>query len=350
MSGAMKTATAFILALSVTLAAAQAPQAAPDEALWRSIETLIHEVRDNTAPVDRRRDRLEALAAMLERYLTFYPGGPKRDEAVERRFSALYELGVMSGGRFERLCGLVESCQHAPPSPHARVEADYWAILCRSLNRSFPATQPAFGRLGRTFDDELIADYADFIRTHPASGYAPRLAETVLAAAAQRGDVESVRPLIVQMARSHPESAAVERVLGALARHDAIGRRFVIDFTATDGRRIDSEQWLGRPVLVVVWSRSDPGIGDLLSTVERLRAEAPDLAVVGVNLDEPGRKDGPSPAWPQWNDGLGHAHGFVRQWGIDGAGWVFVVGRDGRLLEVARDERWRRAAARALQD
>ena len=85
------------------------------------------------------------------------------------------------------------------------------------------------------------------------------------------------------------------------------------------------------------------------------RTEHPELAVVGVNVDESVRRMNAvcselGPAWPQFNDGMGWANRFARQWGVRRVPTVFAIDRAGRLVGFGGAEAWRELAGSVLEN
>ena len=126
-------------------------------------------------------------------------------------------------------------------------------------------------------------------------------------------------------------------------------------FERPDGGRVDTREAIGRPVLIVVWESTDADARRCVSRVEQFRRKHERLKVVGVNLDM--SREAMTAActelgvtWPQFNDGLGPANRFAREWGVRRLPCVFVVDADGRLAGFAHDDGWEQLALIALAE
>ncbi|MEP0845783.1 MAG: TlpA family protein disulfide reductase [Phycisphaerae bacterium] len=349
------------IVLSLTLAVTSHPAPAqpvvlpPDERLWQEIRSLAERAPGPSSALaaDAELARLGTLCDRAQTYLTLYPGGPHRDDAARLDLAARFEIGARGGG-FERLCQRVRDLERVSLGPAIRAEAAYWAITCRRLTRPLPATQPQVGDLELP-DSGLLAEYRAYVQEFPESRHAPPLAGVLLADAERRSAIEDVRPLIAAVERAHPADAFSACLAATIRRHDAIGRPFPVRFVAADERRVDTASWVGRPVAIVVWAAQSPRSVERAREVERLRREHSDLAVVGVSLD-----DDPASTvraarelgldWPQWSDGFGAAHEFVREWGLSSAPWVLAIDRHGRLVGAECGADWDALVRAALQN
>jgi len=108
----------------------------------------------------------------VQLYLTLYPGGAYRDEAVHIELQTLFELATLEDGDFEPLCRRVQELLAAPPSPDAEQEAAFWEVTCRRVARvrgrdadtqpTTAASQPAAPLA--VADTEMLAAYAAYLR------------------------------------------------------------------------------------------------------------------------------------------------------------------------------------------
>lgn len=332
---------AWFVGLSAAIGSAAAQQAPPtttETALWQQVcatrvSPPISGLRPDFAAARRR---CESVAAAAQRYLTIYPGGAHRAEAVRCLMFALFEAGALSGGDFSELRGRID-WYAAHGTTDERAEAAYWRSVLR-LDAP-PATQPS-------------ADASEATDL-PAPLAAEALRER-FDAASRADDRDAMRRIADALARDCPDAGVTRDVRAILARLDAVGNPFHVSFTDADGRSLDTSAWVGAPVAIVVWESGDAASRATLVEAEALRRANPELRLVGVNLDvrltDCQRTCAAAQIeWPQWSAGLGAAHPFARAWGVERSPMVFVIGRDGRLRGATGDERWKSLVRGALE-
>jgi hypothetical protein len=333
------------------------PRASRERQLWEQIEVLKPQplaTQPYAGWFVAARARAELLQQRAHLYLTLYPGGAHRDEAVQLELNSLFELGALHGGTIDRLCDRVTELLRAPPSPAAAAEAAYWAIQCRRGSKLGTTSQPATAAM-EIPDADLLDAYHDYLQQYPASRYAPRLAEHLFEDAQRRGDNAAMTSILEQMRAHFPHDATTTMLKARWRRATAVGELFSPELKTLDGHALDWREYAGHPVLVVVWAGFDAGACAEVEAVERLRSAHPDMRVIGINLD-----DGPDEAvaasrrlgidWPQCNDGLSWGGEFARTWGVERIPTTFVLDRAGRLLGVAEGAQWATLAERALEE
>lgn len=347
--GWFNTVLVVLLTSSVPLAAQTSRpgvQAFDEATLWERVQRALTRPPQSDSfaeNYDRRMEAVRRRVEATETYLRLYPGGEHRDEAVSVELAALFEQGAMEGGAFAPLCQRVQSYLRNPWSPTVEEEAAYWDLTCRILKRS----EPSASRPTSTYvedDSGLIELYRDYVERYPRSRHAPQLFERVFRAADRRHDMGTMRRVAQQMQTQFPAHAITEWIIGRLHLLDQVGKPFAWKFTATNGAPVDLATWVGRPVLIVVWTAAERTSRDLAVKVEQFRREHW-LHVVGVCTDEwRERLDTVSQSlgldWPQYFDGRGPACDFARQWGIDTFPRVLVLDAAGRLLGDADAADW----------
>jgi hypothetical protein len=340
--------------LAMVLLSAAANQAPTGEVLWqqvRSQQSLPPQSQPYAAWCTAAAARREALLATLKRYLTLFPGGQHRLEAVHLELQALYDLGILRGGDFSRLGERAGwYLEHTPALDPAHWEAGWWQILCRRLTGP-PVDSPFIERP----DDELRDAWAEYVRQYPRSGRVPWLAERLFEDARKRGDFERLRETVGLLMRNFPDDPITARLQARLRRIEAEGRPFWLAGELIDTSRLDTRQCLGRPVLIIAWNPNDPLAQQYMAQARDYCRANPQFEHVGVSLavdrqdlEEACARLGLD--WPQFDDSLGPASHFARQWGLDGAFCAFVIDRQGRLIGWAEDEGWQELASRALRD
>jgi hypothetical protein len=327
-----------------------------DEALWQQVVALHEQLVARQAGADPSAVALPRRRMLLERvrlYLTLYPGGPHRDEAVRLELSMLFEIAALSGGEFEPLAARVREYLHNPPSEQVLHEAAYWAIFCERLKRP-TATQPTSVPVTEP-DPSLLAAYRQYVECYPASRYTPRLVTVLFEQAHRVGDRQTMRRLVKGLSAAFPDHAVTALLAAQLRREEAVGSAFWLRFPGVDGDWVDTREHAGRVVLIVVWAGFDAAARDCAASVEAFRRANPQVRVVGVNLDA--SRDLMSAAcdalgidWPQFNDGLGWANEFARAWGVRQIPGVFIVDGAGRLVGFGNKRTWEQLAASALKN
>ena len=290
---------------------------------------------------------------VLERvrlYLSLYPGGARRDEAIRLELETLYELGALHGGDVSELCQVAARYRKTPPSRVAEAEAAYWLILCGQarLTEAQPTGQSSARPL-RKLDAESIVAMREYLNRYPKSRYVPRLGTLLFDWAARRGDREGMLKVAKHLGTHFPGHIATTSLLSRWNREETIGQPFPLDLRTLDGRHIVAADLVGRPTLIVVWAGFDTAARACAESIERYRREHPAFRVIGISLDETPDATRKACAalgigWPQVSDGTGWGGEFVRMWGGRQIPFVFVLDRGGRLLGWATETRWRELA------
>jgi len=340
--------------LATMLLGAPANPTPTEEMLWEQVgsrENLPAATQPYAAWCTAAAANREALLAALRRYLTLFPGGRHRLEAIQLELKALCDLGVLRGGDFAQLAERVAwYLEHTPTDDPAHWEAAWWEILCRRLTGR-PVMAPFVDRA----DDELRAAWAQYVAQYPRSEHVPQLAERLFEDARERGDSERQRQIVDLLAKNFPDDPITTKLQARLRRMEAEGRPFWLAGELPDGSRLDTRRCLGRPVLIVVWNPKDRLAQQYVEKVRDYCRANPQFEGVGVSLAA-GRRDLEQACamlgldWPQFDGGLGPANHFAREWGLDGAFCVFVIDRQGRLVSWAADEGWQALADRVLRD
>ena len=366
--GARRTAYAVVLLLgfasSATLGgtgtqpAARPTDASAEETLWQRIATL-HATPPTSQPFEQwfvtaqRRDAL--LRDQLRLYLTLYPGGQHRDEAIRIELANLFELGTLRGGDLAPLRARIAEILRAPPSPAAEEEAAYAELLCQpgEPGPPPPPTRQATTAPIRPLDIDLPAAYRRYIARYPRGRHVPRLATRLFEEAARHADREGMRAIAEHLGTHFPNHEETEMVLGTWNRLESVGRPFWAALRTIDERTLDTREYVGHSVLIVVWAGFDDAARQCVQRVEQFRCTYPDVRVIGVALDE--TADATRVAaralgieWPQCNDGRGWGDEFTRNWGVRQVPFVFVIDRAGMLAGATGGDNWERLAAQAL--
>lgn len=336
------------------------PGAAPpvdrEQQLWERITPLTEPVA-TTQPFEdwfeaARRQR-QVLLNRLRLYLTVYPGGAHRDEALRLELVTLFELATLRDGALDELCGRVEELLRAPPSADVGAEAAYWAIICRHRAARSATSRPTSAPLNAP-DAMLLSLYREYLQAYPRSRYAPRIASLLFDDAARRADRAAMLEVVTHLRTHFAEHAATATLEGQWRRITAVGTSFWPALRTLDGRDVTRADYEGHPTLIVVWAGFDDRARRSVQEVDRLRSAHPELRVIGVGLDETAEQTAAAARelgldWPQCNDELGWGGEFVRNWGVTHVPFVFILDRAGRLIGTATEADWAELARPALE-
>jgi len=327
-----------------------------EQQLWERIMPLTQPVAATQPYEDwfeaARRQR-QVLLTRLRLYLTVYPGGAHRDEALRLELVTLFELATLRDGALDELCARVEELLRAPPSADVGEEAAYWAILCRHRAARSATSRPTSAPVG-TPDPTLLSLYREYFQTYPRSRYAPRLADLLFADAARRDDRAALQDVLTQMRTHFADHAVTAALEGQWRRITAVGESFWPALRTLDGREVHRSDYEGHPTLIIVWAGFDDRACRSVQEVNHLRSTHAELRVIGVALDETAAQTATAARelgldWPQCNDELGWGGEFVRNWGVAHVPFVFILDRAGRLVGTATEADWAELARPALE-
>ena len=128
---------------------------------------------------------------------------------------------------------------------------------------------------------------------------------------------------------------------GKLKKMDALGKPVKMAFKAVDGRQVDLGKLKGKVVLIDFWATwCGPCIAEL-PNVKKTYAKYHEkgFEIVGVSLDQSKDKltdfvkENDMP-WPQHFDGLGWKNEFAVMYGIQGIPAMWLVDKDGNLVDM----------------
>jgi len=329
-----------------------------EEALWQQV-IILHRALEATpwhGPTSGSAHRHAVdLCDRLRLYQTLYPGGQHRDEAVGLELNTLFALGTARGGSLTALRNRVAELLRNPPSQAAEEEAAYWDLLCRRFAADADHHAPS-ATTAPVSPPDALSDAAcrEYLSRYPRSRHAPRLATLLFEAAARRGDRETMRIAVAHLGTYFPQHAATSDVLGTWNRLESVGGPFWLACRTPDGQLVDTREYLGHPVLIVVWAGFDEQARARVREVERIRIQQPAIHVVGVNLDrtEEEMRDAMRElgiTWPQCHDRRGWGDEFVRSWGVREVPFVFVLDRAGQLVGATGGTDWADLVARTTE-
>ena len=137
----------------------------------------------------------------------------------------------------------------------------------------------------------------------------------------------------VAMARKQVDAARKQR--------ERVGKPLVLAFKAVDGRSVDLAAMKGKVVLIDFWATwCGPCVGELPHLLEAYhKLHDRGFEIVGISLDQ--EKDALEQftkkrgmPWPQYFDGEGWGNKFAREFGITGIPAMWLIDRDGKLVDM----------------
>ncbi|MFH1746954.1 MAG: TlpA disulfide reductase family protein [Planctomycetota bacterium] len=286
----------------------------------------------------------EGLLEQVRLYQTLYPGGQYQVPVVSIELETLYELGTLRGGAFTTFCRRIDAhLQGRKADDPVLWEAAYWKIICRRLQS--PATTQATSAPVQRLDDGLAVAQREYIESYPRSPHVPFLAAALFEHALRTDNMEMLRWLVATLKSSFPKHQITAELANRLNREQAIGQKINLSIKLADGQSLETREFIGRPVMIVLWESTSVATHECLRQVVKLCLEHPEIQPVGINLDDSVDRMKSCCAelgvdWPQSYDGLGRAGEFARQWSVKQVPLVFVIDRRGVLVGVAGREEW----------
>ena len=150
-----------------------------------------------------------------------------------------------------------------------------------------------------------------------------------------------------KLIEEHPGDPAVQRLSGAIAKMEKVGKPVELKFTeAVSGKEMSLADLKGQVVVLDFWATwCGPCVAEL-PTMKKIYAEYHPKGVefVGISLDQPEAQGGKDKLlafvkqndmpWPQYYQGNGWQSEFSSSWGIDSIPAVFVIDAEGNLANT----------------
>ena len=153
-------------------------------------------------------------------------------------------------------------------------------------------------------------------------------------------------------------SEVKEKANGVLFKKTHLGHRFEFDLTSIDGSTRRTADLAGKVVLLDFWASWCPPCRESLPTMRELHARfhARGLEIIGLSFDDDLAKLRrflalETISWPQVADGMGwNLSPLARQFGITSLPAVWLIDRQGRLIDLHAREDLARKVERLLAD
>ena len=329
-------------------------RAAEDEAVtW---EKLQNEAAGLTAdlPEDEAEGKKllgQRLAAQLEHFSDYVRDYPQSSNRWEARM-AVMQLGnslAMIEDREPDLAAQSKELREIADDKEAplNIRADAGLVLLQIASVDFDRV-----RTEQSARD-LSAAIAKFLETHPED---PRRAALKLteAQALETFDPGTARAIYEEVAKDEdPEIAeAAKSGLELMALRD---NPLELSFTAVDGKKFDLAGLRGKVVLIDFWATWCPPcveeVPQLVETYEKFKDRG--FEIVGISLDNDKSALEKFTAenkmtWPQFFDGKGWDNELAQRFKIQSVPTMWLLGRDGKLIDPAPRTRLEQAVTAAL--
>lgn len=187
-----------------------------------------------------------------------------------------------------------------------------------------------------------VESFKPFVSPEQSGTLIPQLLYWTARLEPQAGEKET---LLSRAVSQYPESPVARVIRGATRRQEAVGKTMTARFDdAITGTPIDLEDFRGKVVVVEFWAAWCTDCAREMPHMKTVYADFRGRGVefVGVSLDLP-ESDGGLAAlkaavarhqlkWPQYYLGKEWDSDFSQQWGVFSVPSVFVLGRDGRVI------------------
>lgn len=163
---------------------------------------------------------------------------------------------------------------------------------------------------------------------------------------AQHAPAETARPLLEEIAKGDAPEQLKAAAADLVKKMEMLGKPVTLQFTAVDGRAVDTSKLKGKVVLLDFWATwCPPCVGEVPNVKKAYdQFHSKGFEVVGISLDEDKDKltqfvSSHAMAWPQYFDGLHWQNKYARQFGISAIPAMWLIDKKGALRNTdARED------------
>lgn len=348
----------FVLTCLLGVSSIQALASAPGDA-WRVIEKLrkdfaqmeqkIQAGAGGQLLIEQKTNQLALMQQHLEHFIRQYGTDSRVLRArawwVEVAPQVAEGLGVrLDRERWNSEIELLEASPDAPLAMRGEIEA---AIINARL-RDWSG-----GITERSSLEPLLERIERFLVRHKNDERAPVFAFLLGSVVQKEDEARAARAYTI--AANSMNSSVASRAETAKAILPYFHRPLDLAFTASDGRKVDLAEYRGKIVILDFWATwCGPCVADMPKMVALHRDfHSRGLEIIGISLDQNRSKLEDYVAkngipWPHYFDGGGWNTKVSRRFAIGSIPAVWVIGRDGRVIEAEARRNLRELVAHLL--
>ena len=292
--------------------------------------------------------RLASQLSQFQKFLTDHPQSPNRWEArmtVMQIANSLAMLEEREPDIKSRQVELQSIADDNEAPDHIRADAGLVLLQIYSMDFDGKRDQPSA--------EKLAAEINRFLDTYPADPREPSLRLT------EAQTLEAYHPerarTIYEEATKNPNPDIAEAAKEALALMELQENPLELSFTALNGQEVNLADLRGKVVLIDFWATWCPPcrveVPALVTAYEKFHDQG--FEIIGISLDrdrsalEKFLRENKM-TWPQFFDGKGWENAIATRFKIQSAPTLWLLNRQGKLIDSAPRTRLDQAIAAAL--